>query len=116
MEQTQNKTIELRKGRKQSNMLNGLYNFIKAKLKKDADFGDLAHITLGQFQDYPGGDRSKATVIIDDKEVVLPITCLPPSTLLFKKGEYLVILYWKNLSTARVLGRYDTILEGVSGT
>lgn len=106
------KQIEIKKSRKQVNLYNRLYDFIKAKFKKDNDFKDLAHIITGQFIRYPQNDYTKAQIKVNDNEIIAPILCLPPSTLKFEKGEYLLLVYWGNIGTARVLGRYENELRG----
>lgn len=104
------KQIEIKKSRKQVNLYNRLYEFIKVKLKKDNDFKDLARIITGQFIEYPQNDYTKAKVKVNDNEIIVPIVCLPPSALKFEKGEYLLLIYWNSIETARVLGRYENIL------
>lgn len=104
------KQIEIKKSRKQVNLYNRLYEFIKAKFKKDNDFKDLARLTTGQFIEYPQKDFTKARVKVNDSEIIVPIVCLPPSTLKFEKGEYLLLIYWDSIETARVLGRYENQL------
>ena len=104
------KQIEIKKSRKQVNLYNRLYEFIKTKFKKDNDFKDLAHLVTGQFIEYPQNDYTKAIVKVNDNEIVVPIVCLPPSNLKFNKGEYLLLIYWNSIETARVLGRYENML------